>query len=154
MKVTIAYIEEPPFGWQEPDRTITGADIELADRVLRAIGVSRIEHHLTTFSELLPGVEAGRWEMNVPLFVTPERASKVAFSLRVGGSVLEAVEHEQGPGGMRHLPLGAFSFNKGNSDLLNAVNKQLRLYLGSPDYRASMAHFGLTHREIDPALVR
>jgi polar amino acid transport system substrate-binding protein len=242
MKVTIAYIEEPPFGWEEPDRTVTGADIELADKVLRAIGVSRIEHHLTTFSELLPGVEAGRWEMNVPLFVTPERASKVAFSLpvwaigdgflvragnpkaltsyaalaerddaclgiiagqvqhetataagvskeqivifeqqadaieavrsgeidayastalgnrivasRVGGSVLEAVEHEQGPGGVQHLPLGAFSFNRRNSNLLNAVNKQLRLYLGSPDHRTGMAHFGLTHREIDPALVR
>ncbi|MDN7182181.1 transporter substrate-binding domain-containing protein [Caballeronia sp. SEWSISQ10-4 2] len=240
MKVTIAYIEEPPFGWKEPDRGAIGADIDLADAVLRTIGVSRIEHHLTTFSELLPGVEAGRWDMNVPLFVTPERADKVAFSLpvwaigdgflvrtgnpkrlnsyaalaerddarlgiiagqvqhetamasgvskeqivifeqqadaieavqsgeidayastavgnrilanRVGGSVLEAVEHEQGQSGMQHLPLGAFSFNRRSSDLLNAVNKQLRLYLGSPNHRARMASFGLTHKEIDPAL--
>jgi ABC-type amino acid transport substrate-binding protein len=83
MKVTIAYIEEPPFGWTEADRAATGADIDLADTVLRAIGVTRIEHRLTTFSELLPGVEAGRWDMNVPLFVTPERAKLVAFSLPV-----------------------------------------------------------------------
>lgn len=61
----------------------TGSDVDLADAVLRAIGVTRIEHHLTTFSELLPGVQAGRWDMNVPLFVTPERASLVAFSVPV-----------------------------------------------------------------------
>jgi polar amino acid transport system substrate-binding protein len=242
VKVTIAYIEEPPFGWKEPDRTATGADIDLADAVLRAIGVTQIEHHLTTFSELLPGVEAGRWDMNVPLFVTPGRAAKVAFSLpvwaigdgflvragnpkglrsyaalaerddarlgiiagqvqhetamasgvsrqqivifeqqadaieavrsgeidayastalgnrvlvnRVGDSVLEAVEHEQRKSEMPNIPLGAFSFSMRNGDLLNAVNKQLRLYLGSPNHRARMANFGLTHKEIDPALIR
>lgn len=83
MKVTIAYIDEPPFGWTKTDGLATGADIDLADEVLRAIGVTRIEHRLTTFSELLPGVEAGRWDMNVPLFVTPERSQMVAFSMPV-----------------------------------------------------------------------
>jgi polar amino acid transport system substrate-binding protein len=83
MIVTIAYIDEPPFGWTKADGTATGADIDLADAVLWAIGVTRIEHRLTTFSELLPGVEAGRWDMNVPLFVTPERAHRVAFSTAV-----------------------------------------------------------------------
>ncbi|EEA00740.1 extracellular solute-binding protein family 3 [Burkholderia sp. H160] len=243
MKITIAYIEEPPFGWTEPDGTATGADIDLADAVLRSIGVTRIEHRLTTFSELLPGVEAGRWDMNVPLFVTPERARKVAFSVpvwgigdgflvrtgnpkalnsyvsiakrpdarlgiiagqvqhdtarvsgvsedqiaiferqgdaieavlsgaidayastalgnrilvnRIGGSVLEAVEHESGMYGKQQKPpLGAFSFNRRNSDLIQAVNKALRSYLGSPGHRARMERFGLTRNEIDPALVR
>ncbi|MGF6242164.1 polar amino acid transport system substrate-binding protein [Paraburkholderia sp. GAS38] len=243
MKVTIAYIEEPPFGWTEANRTVTGADIELAEAVLREIGATRIEHRLTIFSELLPGVEAGRWDMNVPLFVTPERAARVAFSLpvwaigdgflvragnpkslksyaslaerqdarlgiiagqvqhdsaresgvtenqivifehqndaiaavrsgaidayastalgnriladRIGGSVLEAVEHERGTSEkQQHLPLGAFSFSRRNSELLNAVNERLRSYLGSSDHRARMARFGLTHNEIDPALPR
>lgn len=49
-------------------------------------------------------------------------------------------------------PLGAFSFNRRNSELIQAVNKALRSYLGSPDHRARMAGFGLTHNEIDPAL--
>jgi polar amino acid transport system substrate-binding protein len=241
MKVTIAYIEEPPFGWTEADRVATGADLDLADAILQAIGVNRIEHRLTTFSELLPGVEAGRWDMNVPLFVTPERAKLVAFSLpvwaikngflvragnpkalksyaslaerqdarlgiiarqvqhdsatgvsedqisifehqsdaieavrsgaidayastalgnriladRIGGLELEAVDHEAGTnGGQENRPLGAFSFNRRNSDLLNAVNGQLRLYLGSPNHRTRMARFGRTHNEVDPALVR
>lgn len=241
MKVTIAYIEEPPFGWTEEDGTATGADIDLAEAVLRAIGVTWIEHHPTTFSELLPGVETGRWDMNVPLFVTPDRANLVAFSVpvwaigdgflvragnpkalisyaslarradarlgiiagqvqhdsarasgvredqiaifehqadaidavssgaidayastalgnrilaaRTGGSIFEAVEHKPEKDGKRpELPFGAFSFGRRNSDLRNAVNAQLRSYLGSPEHRARMAKFGLTHNEIDPVL--
>jgi polar amino acid transport system substrate-binding protein len=83
MKVRIAYLEEPPFYWTGEDRLVTGADIELAEVVLRAIGVSSIEHQLTSFEELLPGVQEGRWDMNVPIFVTAERAERVAFSVPV-----------------------------------------------------------------------
>ncbi|MFT4063610.1 transporter substrate-binding domain-containing protein [Paraburkholderia sp.] len=83
MKVRIAYIDEPPFYWTREDHSVTGADIELAEVVLRAIGVSGIEHHLIAFDELLPGVQEGRWDMNVPIFVTPGRAERVAFSAPV-----------------------------------------------------------------------
>lgn len=242
MKVTIAYIDEPPFGWTEPDGTATGADIDLAGETLRAIGVTRIEPHLTTFNELLPGVAAGRWDMNVPLFVTAERAKIVTFSVpvwgiadgflvragdprrltsyaslarqpdarlgiitgqvqhdaakaagvseqqitlfdrqadaieavragavdayastalgnrivagRMEGALLEAVAHdaEAGDGEPLPRPFGAFSFNPQNTGLLEAVNRQLRSYLGSPEHRARMARFGLTGDEIDPAL--
>jgi polar amino acid transport system substrate-binding protein len=242
MKVTIAYIEEPPFGWTEADGIAAGADIELAETILRQIGVDRIEHCLTTFSELLPGVEAGRWDMNVPLFVTPQRANTVAFSVpvwgiedgflvrsgnpralssyssiagcpdarlgiiagqvqhdsaiasgvcaeqivifeqqadaiaavlsgsidayastalgnrivasRIGSSLLEAVAHEPEMNGKHRMPpLGAFSFGRKNEDLLKAVNRQLRAYLGSQDHRARMTRFGLTACEIDPAVL-
>jgi polar amino acid transport system substrate-binding protein len=233
MKVRVAYIEEPPFYWTGEDRRATGADIELADVVLRAIGVSTIEHHLTSFEELLSGVQDDRWDMNVPIFVTAERAGRVAFSapvwaladgllLRhgnpkaltsyravaarndarlgiVAGTVqydaaisagvsdsrivafkdqalavdallageidayastavgnralagahqtLEVVElatNREGAG-----PVGAFSFNKNNHALLQAVNEQLRRYLGSADHRARMAKYGLTRTELD-----
>ena len=237
MKVTIAYIEEPPFGWTQPDGIATGADLDLAETVLREIGVTTIEHRLTTFSELLPGVAAGRWDMNVPLFVTPERASMVEFSVpvwaigdgflvrsgnpksldsyasvarhadarvgiiagqvqhqsakaagvsderiaifeqqadaiealrsgkidayastavgnrivaeRIGGNV-QAVDHPSA----HHAPVGAYSFNKNNGALIREVNRQLRVYLGSNDHRARMARFGLTSKEIDPAIAR
>ncbi|MGY6257753.1 transporter substrate-binding domain-containing protein [Paraburkholderia caledonica] len=83
MKIRIAYLEEPPFGWSGPNGAAMGADIDLATVVLRAIGATEIEHRLTTFSELLDGVATGRWDMNVPLFITPERAQQVAFSVPV-----------------------------------------------------------------------
>jgi polar amino acid transport system substrate-binding protein len=238
MKLRIAYIEEPPFYWTAEDGSVTGADIELADVVLRAIGVSVIEHVPTSFDEFLSGVQEGRWDMNVPIFVTPERAQHVAFSRPVwalgdgflvhpgnpkaltdyaalaarddarlgvvagqvqiasaksagvsdrrlvvfknqpeaiaalvvgeidafaataigsraaaeGKPAIEAVAHEMGHDAQ--APVGAFSFAKGNHALLHAVNEQLRRYLGSPDHRARMAGFGITHTEIDAVLAR
>ena len=83
MKISLAYIEEPPFYWTAPDGTVTGADIELADAVLRAIGVTAIERVPASFDEFLPGLQQGRWDMNVPIFITPERARHVALSLPV-----------------------------------------------------------------------
>ena len=233
MRVRIAYLEEPPFYWTGEDHSVMGADIELAEVVLRAIGVSSIEHHLTSFEELLAGVQEGRWDMNVPIFVTAERAERVAFSVPVwalgdgfllhrgnpkaltsygavaarndarlgiiAGTVqfdsaksagvsdsqivafkdqpdaidallaeridayastavgsrvlasanneLEVVAHEKSKVG--GAPVGAFSFSKSNSDLLRAVNEQLRKYLGSADHRGRMAKYGLTQTELD-----
>ncbi|SDZ44870.1 amino acid ABC transporter substrate-binding protein, PAAT family [Variovorax sp. YR634] len=238
MKVRIAYIEEPPFYWTGSDQRATGADIELADVVLRAIGATSIEHHLTTFEEFLPGVKEGRWDMNVPIFVTTERAEHVAFSVpvwtlgdgflvhrgnskalasyaalaarsdaRLGvipgqvqihaaksagvadsqlvafkdqpeavaallagkidafaataignrdtaskHSELEAVAHEAGKAA--NSPVGAFSFSKGNHALLQAVNDQLRAYLGSADHRKLVAKYGFTETEINGVVAR
>jgi len=237
MRVKIAYIEEPPFYWTGEDHSVKGADIELAEVVLRAIGVSTIEYQLTSFEELLPGVQNGRWDMNVPIFATEERAKHVAFSVpvwslgdgfvvhrtnpkaltsyeavaaqsevrlgiipgqiqfdsaksagvsdsqivmfkhqpdavaallsgkidafaatAVGNRViagankeLEAVAHNIGKDGK--APVGAFSFNKSNHDLLRAVNAQLREYLGSADHRTRMAKYGITQTEIDSVIV-
>ncbi|HWT37484.1 MAG TPA: transporter substrate-binding domain-containing protein [Paraburkholderia sp.] len=236
MKVRIAYIDEPPFYWTDAEGSVTGSDIELAKVVLRAIGVTSIEHQLTSFDALLPGVEEGRWDMNVPIFVTAERAAHVAFSAPVwalgdgfvvhGGNPkalvnyaavaarsdarlgiisgqvqlgsarsagvsddqivmfkdqpeavaallagkidafagtavgnrevagantsLEAVAHELSRSG--NAPVGAFSFSKSNHGLLQAVNEQLRKYLGSADHRARMEKYGLTETEIDSVI--
>lgn len=60
MKVGVAYIEEPLFYWTGSDNRATGADIELADVTLRAIGASDVEFVQTTFEELLAGVQEGR----------------------------------------------------------------------------------------------
>ena len=97
MKITIAYLDEPPFYWTGPDGSPTGADIELAEVVLRAIGATAIEYRRTSFEELLPGVQAGRWDMNVPIFATPERARHVAFSVPVWTMVDGFVVHRGNP---------------------------------------------------------
>ena len=48
--------------------------------------------------------------------------------------------------------MGAFSFSQHNTRLLEAVNRQLRCYLGSDDHRARVAKDGFTSAEIDGAL--
>jgi polar amino acid transport system substrate-binding protein len=233
MKVRLAYIEEPPFYYTGEGGKVQGSDIELADVVLRAAGATSIELCPTTFGELLSGVAAGRWDMNVPIFVTPDRAQHVAFSvpvwslgdgflLRVGnpkgltsyksvgergdarlGVVAGTVQIDAAKAaGVRDSQIvpfksqdkvvaallagkvdaypstavgnrviakaqpqleviaisrgadaasafGAYSFNKNNTELLRAVNEQLRKYLGSPDHRARMARYELTASELD-----
>ena len=235
MKIRIAYIEEPPFYWTGEDDRATGADIELAEVVLRAMGVSAIEHCATSFAELLPGVQQGRWDMNVPIFMTADRARDVAFSAPVwtlgdgflvragnpksltsyeaaaadagarlgvipaqvqtvaakaaGVRDAQMVSFDHQPDAIAALlagridafaatalgnrvtakanpaleavahvasgasPVGAFSFAKGNADLLRAVDAQLARYLGSADHRARMARYGFTATEIDGVVV-
>lgn len=238
MKLRIAYVEEPPFYWTDENHLVKGADIELAEVVLRAVGVSSIEYQLISFEELLPGVQAGRWDMNVPIFVTTERTKEVAFSVPVwslgdgfvvhrgnpkgltsyeavamtgdarlgiipgqvqfdaaksagvsdsqivlfnnqpeavaallAGKIdafaatavgnrfiananqkLEAIPHKNSKSGT--APVGAFSFSKNNHSLLQAVNAQLRGYLGSADHRARMAKYGITQTEIDSVVIQ
>lgn len=79
-RVTLAYLDEPPFCAPGADGKPTGCDVEAAFAVLRAIGIARIETRLVTFAELLPGVARGAWNINTPLFVTEERAALVDFS--------------------------------------------------------------------------
>lgn len=228
----IAYVDEPPFYWTEHNG-VKGADIELAEAILQTIGVSSIEYHLVTFDELLPGVQAGKWDMNVPIFVTAERAKDVDFSIPVWSlgdgfvvqkgnpkalaayeDILKSNDAMLGliPGQIQFdaaklagvsdnqiilfknqpeaiaallsgkidafaattvgntaivnthpeletvpfennkeikIPVGAFSFSKDNQVLLQAVNKQLRKYLGSENHRTNMAKYGITKAEID-----
>lgn len=79
-RVVLAYLDEPPFCAPGPDGRPVGCDMEVAFAVLAAIGVKRVETRLTTFADLLPGVAAGAWSLNTPLFVTPERSALVDFS--------------------------------------------------------------------------
>jgi polar amino acid transport system substrate-binding protein len=83
MKITVAYMEEPPFYFSGADGSVNGADVEVAEFVLRAIGYTQINYQLTTFGQIMPGLAAGKWNMNVPIFVTPERSKIVDFSLPV-----------------------------------------------------------------------
>ncbi|GGA41594.1 transporter substrate-binding domain-containing protein [Dyella nitratireducens] len=99
MKITIAYIEEPPFGWTGHDGLPTGADVELAEVVLRAIGYTQIHCQRVTFEELLPGAAGGRWNMNVPIFITTERSETVDFSAPVwaaGDGFVVAADNPKG----------------------------------------------------------
>jgi hypothetical protein len=50
-------------------------------------------------------------------------------------------------GNATSAPVGALSFSKNNPGLLQAVNEQLRHYIGSDDHRARMAKYGFTRTE-------
>jgi polar amino acid transport system substrate-binding protein len=74
-----AWIAEPPFGYAAADGGATGCDVELARHALVKLG-ERFEPVETEFAELLPGLQDGRWDVSVGMFITPERAARAAFT--------------------------------------------------------------------------
>ena len=79
--VTVAYLDEPPFGIPAPaGARPDGCDMDLADHVLRAAGVTSIRYTLTTFPELIPGLLDKRWHMTTAMFVTDDRASIIDYT--------------------------------------------------------------------------
>jgi polar amino acid transport system substrate-binding protein len=83
-RVRVAYLDEPPFFEPTDDpANPTGCDIELLREILDTLGVVDVEYVLTSFAELIPGLTAERWTINVPMFVTPERAAIVGFTRAV-----------------------------------------------------------------------
>ena len=79
----VAYLDEPPFFAPVAGGEPIGCDIELATMVLARLEVERVEFVLTTFDQLIDGVRSDLWHINTPIFMTPERARLVAFSIPV-----------------------------------------------------------------------
>lgn len=75
-----AYLIEPPFNDRNAQGDVIGCDVELARTVLSMIGIHDVEFVETEFSQLLPGLTEGRWNMTTGLFDTTERRKTAAFS--------------------------------------------------------------------------
>jgi polar amino acid transport system substrate-binding protein len=74
-----AHLDEPPFCFRT-DGGSSGCDVDLARLILSAIGVQDFEPMIVEFSDLIPGLVAGRWMMTTGLFVTAARRELVEFS--------------------------------------------------------------------------
>lgn len=79
--IRIGYAVEAPFAFHRPGGEVTGEGPEIARVVAKRLGVARIDWRLIRFEELIPELEAGNIDVIAAgLFVTPERAQRVAFS--------------------------------------------------------------------------
>jgi polar amino acid transport system substrate-binding protein len=74
-----AWIAEPPFGFADKVGSVSGCDVALARHVFARLGET-FEPVGTEFAELLDGLEDGRWEVTVGMFITPQRAARAAFT--------------------------------------------------------------------------
>jgi polar amino acid transport system substrate-binding protein len=79
-RVVLAILDEPPFCWLQPDGTAMGCDVEVATTVLRRAGVPSVSVRPVTFAELIPGLVAGRWQLNTGIFITDARRRQVRFT--------------------------------------------------------------------------
>jgi len=80
--IRIGYSSEAPYAFRAENGDVTGQSPEIAKAVLEKIGIAPIRWVLLDFGQALPELLAGRIDMIANgLFITPERAAKVLFSL-------------------------------------------------------------------------
>jgi polar amino acid transport system substrate-binding protein len=80
-EIRIGYANEAPFAYTRPDGTVTGESPEIARIVFKSLGVKKIKAVLTEWGGLIPGLQAGRFDVIAAgMYVTPERMKQVLFT--------------------------------------------------------------------------
>lgn len=79
--VRVGLVNQPPYSGLNPDGTIGGFVPTLTQKIMEKLGVPKIEPFVATYGELIPGLQAGRWQMIAAAFrLTKERCGQVAFT--------------------------------------------------------------------------
>lgn len=80
--VRIGYANEAPYGYLDSATgEVTGEAPEIAKVILNRIGAEHIEAVVTEFGSLIPGLQAGRFDIIAAgMYITPPRAKEIAFS--------------------------------------------------------------------------
>lgn len=77
----VGYAVEAPYAMRDARGEVVGEAPDLARLVAQALGLARIEWVQTSFEDLIPGLQARRFDVVAAgMFVTPERARQVLFS--------------------------------------------------------------------------
>ena len=80
-KVVIGYANEAPYGFATSDGMLTGEAPEIAKHILGEMGVEEIEGVITEFGSLIPGLNAGRFDIIAAgMFILPQRCEQITFS--------------------------------------------------------------------------
>lgn len=76
-----AIANDSPYGFIGSDGKITGIEVELVREVLTSMGAKSVEPTITTFGALIPGIQAGRFDIaSDGIYIRPERCAVVQFS--------------------------------------------------------------------------
>ncbi|WP_418336556.1 ectoine/hydroxyectoine ABC transporter substrate-binding protein EhuB [Rhizobium gallicum] len=81
--ITIAIANEIPGSYTDANGEVKGAQADVARRVLEKMGIKadNIQWLVTTFSSLIPGLQANRFDMTAAaMAIRPERCQKVIYS--------------------------------------------------------------------------
>lgn len=80
-EIRIGYAIEPPYAFLDGNGNVTGAFPEAARAIAEGLGITEINWIKTEFSELIPELRAGRFDVVAAgLYITEERAAVVDFS--------------------------------------------------------------------------
>jgi polar amino acid transport system substrate-binding protein len=79
--VAIGIANEKPYGYVETDGKITGAIVEVIRAVMAPLGVSDLQPVVTNFDTLIPGLNAGRFDIiGAGMYVKPKRCEAITFT--------------------------------------------------------------------------
>ena len=79
--IRVGFANEAPYGFATPDGKLTGESPEVVKAVLAKMGISQVDGVLTEFGSLIPGLQAGRFDIIAAgMFVNPKRCEQVQFS--------------------------------------------------------------------------
>lgn len=132
----VGYAVEAPHAFLDSGGEVTGLSPELARLIARHMGAQQLEWRLAEFGALLAELEEGRIDVVAAgMFITPQRARRVAFS--------EPVFHvRQGLLVARGNPLGLHSYQDAQKSatarlavLSGSVEQAMLLALGMPEAR-------------------
>ena len=79
--IRIAIADEEPYGYIDANGEVRGPGPDVARHVLEQIGIEDIEWVETAFSDLIPGLQEGRFDMAAAeMAILPERCEQVIYS--------------------------------------------------------------------------
>lgn len=79
-KITLAIASEQPYSWVE-DGEPTGATIAMHEEIFTNLGIDEIEVEEVAWDNLIPGLNAGRWDVvSAGMSILPDRCAEAAFS--------------------------------------------------------------------------
>ena len=79
--IRVGFANEAPFGFATLDGKLTGESPEVVRAIMAKLGVPEIDGVLTEFGSLIPGLQAGRFDIVAAgIFINPQRCKQVLFS--------------------------------------------------------------------------
>lgn len=79
--IRIGYAPEAPFSYRDATGNVVGEEATVITWVMRRLGVNQLEWVQTEWADLIPGLQAGRFDLIASgMFITCERTKIVTFS--------------------------------------------------------------------------
>lgn len=77
--VTVGFANEAPYAYEEGGE-LKGAAVDIATAVFAELGVENVESQLADFSQLIPGVQAGQFDVvTAGMAIQPDRCENALF---------------------------------------------------------------------------
>lgn len=79
--LNVAVANEIPYGYMDLDGKAKGVGPDVAKHIAKALGIKKIKWTTTTFGSLIPGLQAGRYDMvAAEMAILPQRCQQVLYS--------------------------------------------------------------------------